>query len=406
MPGSTINTTILTASNQLIKSQNDIETAIVAVETAILAGNQEVTGEAITAIETAILAGNEELATLATMVDPVIEYHPYLRYLQYLQMIAERQSTGGGGTIPGTFGGDNQTYLSSKCIAANWIWQKIWDCFDWLSDHHFWEGAGVLLSAFAGGIEAMFVAALGLGTVATLGPAALLAIPSIGLAWFLGTAVDVDAVISALETHKSDIIQSIYSAVSLDLVELQLTLPLSRLSNISEDVVEIINQTYPLSVVEQQIIGLVIDYYAMTALFKDQSSWPTKWQAGPPTGAVTCGEVACIAGGAISLGDVPMWNYGTPNLLVGGEFTDGQTTAQWEGMCYKVKFQSVLGNPISFSIDAISTPSIDNITVHHCDGTMSQQNEVLAAAFPMTILDALEVHLISTSSAFTATLDF
>jgi hypothetical protein len=403
MPGSTINTTILTASNQLIKSQNDIETAIVAVETAILAGNQEVTGEAITAIETAILAGNEELATLATMVDPVIEYHPYLRYLQYLQMIAERQSTGGGGTIPGTFGGDNQTYLSSKCIAANWIWQKIWDCFDWLSDHHFWEGAGVLLSAFVGGIEATFVAALGLGTVATLGPAALLAIPSIGLAWFLGTAVDVDAVISALETHKSDIIQSIYSAVSLDLVELQLTLPLSRLSNISEDVVEIINQTYPLSVVEQQIIGLIIDYYAMTALFKDQSSWPTKWQAGPPTGAVTCGEVACIE--LDSLLEYPLWNYGTPSLLVGGEFIDGQTTAQWDSQVYKVLFRSVLGNPISFSIDAISTPSID-IYVHHCDGTFSEQNEVLAAAFPMTILDALEVHLIRTSSVFTVTLGF
>ena len=375
MPGLINNTNILNANNQFIQSQNDIEAALLA-------------GSEIT---------SEQLRIMGL-------WHPYLKYLKYLQSIAEQGPLAGPGervTFPGEFQGDNEIYISEKCIAANWVYQILWDTFDWLGDKT-WDKAAVKTSAFI----SLLSGALGVGFAgASLPVVVVAALPFLAVNYLISDVMfDPDEVLEAIEDNKEAIIRSMYNAVSLDLVELQLTLPITRLSNISEAVVEIIKPDYPLSVIEQQLIGLIIDYWSLTALFKDSISWPSKWQAGPPSNPVVCGQVDCIAGNA-QLEQFPSWVWGSPSLLDNGEFISGQTTAEWDGAVYKVLFRSVLGNPISFTINSISTPSID-FTIHQCDGTYEDRNEVLASEFPITILDALEVHLARVSSAFTVSLEF
>ncbi len=378
MPGLVNNTNILNANNQFIQSQNDIEAALLA-------------GSEIT---------SEQLRIMGL-------WHPYLKYLQYLQAIAEQSPAGGRvGVIPGTFQGDNEIYLSEKCIVSNWIYKSLYDTFNWWDTRSVWEIATMSSS----GIITLLMGGLGIAIAgtATLPVGIALLLPSIAIGIVMAASFNPGAIADAIEDKKEEIVRCLYNSVTLELSLLPQILPGAQISNIASDVCTIIEETYDLGeTVEKQLVGTIIDWYAMTALFRDSTEWPTAWQNGAPANPVVCGETPsedCIEGSA-QLEAFPSWVWGDPNLLDNGVFQTGQTTAEWDGSVYKVLFRSVLGNPISFTINSISTPSID-FTIHQCDGTYEDRNEVLASEFPITILDALEVHLARVSSAFTVSLEF
>ena len=346
MPGSILNANILNANNQFIQSQNDIETAITAIETAILAGNQELNGAA----------------------GPVIEWHPYLKYLKYLQMIAENKLSGGaGGTVPGTFGGDNSVYLSDKCVASNWTYQTVYNFFNWCDQHN----AEEIVNATASGGIGILSAGLAATIVGiTAWEVAIMAIPAVVVGIILASQFNAGAVLDALEENKADIIKSLYNSVTLELSILPVFLPGAQISNISNDVTDIIDQSYTLSeTVEKQLVGLIIDYCAVMYLFKERSHWPTKWQAGPPDNPVVCAQQTYT----------DEWIYGTPTLLPPFAL-DASVTAENIARAWLIEF-TTSGRYVSFSPSELAENQTITATYRRAGDTSDRTRLITSADF-------------------------
>lgn len=349
MPGLINNTTILTADNQLIKSQNDIETAITA----------------ISATHASLLAA---ITTMNTRLEYLenLTYQSSLVYLKYLEQIANKSAVSIGGSY--SFA-DETEELSFRCKASNLIWQGLREMFNNLSvvgvieiarDNGVLDAAELMLGAITGvaGLVALASASSVVGIPIAF-PALVIGAETglMGLAvhFFNTSLADIDfnafgGLVSKLDSKKSDFIFAIYNSKDNE-----------SGYNAAIASLGILNQT------ESYIIHYLFKPSDLLVL-KSNSELPD------PTNPVICtGQTY-----------TDEWIYGTPNMLLPIP-SHGDVTSQNIGGVELIKFTTI-GRYVSFNWDWTGTLPESTITAtYRREGDTTDRLLVLTRESGLTV---------------------
>lgn len=343
MPGLINNTTILTADNQLIKSQNDIETAI-----------------------TAISATHASLLTAITTMNTRLEYlenlthQSNLVYLKYLEQIANKSAVSIGGSY--SFADEGEE-LSFRCKASNLIWQGLREMFNNLSvigvieiarDEGVLDAAELMLGAIAGvaGLVALASATSIIGAPIAFPAAVITGETSLlGLAvhFFNTSLADIDfnafgGLVSKLDSKKSDFIFAIYNSKDN---ESGYNAAIASLGTL--------NQT---------------ESYIIHYLFKpsDLLVLKSNGELPDPTNPVICAGQTYI----------DEWIYGTPTLLPPMALT-GNVTAQNVAGVWLIEC-TLSGRYAVFSLGEGLTEGQIITATYRCEGDTSDRTRIITVA--------------------------